>query len=68
MSDIALTIDGKSVCASLGMTILDAARTVGIRIPTLCWHEDLGKPSVCRGVCGGNRGARTLCSQPALIL
>ncbi|MDD2201594.1 MAG: NADH-dependent [FeFe] hydrogenase, group A6 [Firmicutes bacterium] len=67
MSDIALTIDGKSVCASLGMTILDAARTVGIRIPTLCWHEDLGKPSVCRVCVVEIEGQNTLqpaCSYP----
>ena len=66
MSDVALTIDGKSVCASPGMTILEAARTVGIKIPTLCWHEDLGQPSVCR-VCVVEIGAehlRQTCSYP----
>ncbi len=34
-----LTIDGKSVNAPEGSTILEAAREVGIHIPTLCWLE-----------------------------
>ena len=67
MSDVALTIDGKSVCASPGMTILEAARTVGIKIPTLCWHADLGQPSVCRVCVVEIEGQNTLqpaCSYP----
>ncbi|HQD79535.1 MAG: NADH-dependent [FeFe] hydrogenase, group A6 [Bacillota bacterium] len=67
MSDITLTIDGKSVCASPEMTILEAARTVGIKIPTLCWHEDLGSPSVCRVCVVEIEGQNTLqpaCSYP----
>ncbi|HOL52396.1 MAG TPA: NADH-dependent [FeFe] hydrogenase, group A6 [Bacillota bacterium] len=67
MSDITLTIDGKSVCASPEMTILEAARTVGIKIATLCWHEDLGSPSVCRVCVVEIEGQNTLqpaCSYP----
>ncbi len=33
---VTLTIDGRSVSADDGTTILDAARSIGIRIPTLC--------------------------------
>ena len=33
---VILTIDGRSVSVDDGTTILDAARSVGIRIPTLC--------------------------------
>lgn len=48
MSDIVLQIDGKEVVASEGMTILEAAKTVGISIPTLCHHEKLDPYGACR--------------------
>ena len=41
MSKILLKIDGKEVEAKEGMTILEAARSVGTFIPTLCHHEEL---------------------------
>jgi NADH dehydrogenase/NADH:ubiquinone oxidoreductase subunit G len=34
---ITLTIDGRDVQVPSGTTILEAARTLGISIPTLCW-------------------------------
>lgn len=34
-----LTIDGRNVEAAEGMTILAAAKTAGIEIPTLCYLE-----------------------------
>lgn len=48
MSDILLNIDGKEVRAQEGMTILEAAQTVGISIPTLCHHEKLEPYGACR--------------------
>ncbi len=48
MSDIILTIDGKEVSAGEGSTILEAARSVGIKIPTLCNHEKLEPYGGCR--------------------
>lgn len=50
---IKLTIDGKAVEVAKGMTILDAAKQVGIDIPTLCHMEmkDMcieNKPAGCR--------------------
>src|SRR6266568_4219423 len=48
MSEIHLQIDGKEVVASEGMTILDAAKTVGIVIPPLCHHERLEPYAGCR--------------------
>jgi len=67
MSDITLTIDGRTVHAAPGTTILEAARSIGIKIPTLCWHEDLGAPSACR-VCVveivGSRILQPACSYP----
>jgi len=48
MSDIFLQIDGRQVKASEGMTILEAARSAGIFIPTLCHHEKLEPYGACR--------------------
>ena len=36
-----LTIDGRNVEAAEGMSILQAAKTVGIEIPTLCYLEGI---------------------------
>ncbi|SEM51438.1 4Fe-4S dicluster domain-containing protein [Syntrophus gentianae] len=48
MSEILLQIDGKEVKAQEGMTILEAARSAGIFIPTLCYHEELEPFGGCR--------------------
>jgi NADH dehydrogenase/NADH:ubiquinone oxidoreductase subunit G len=48
MSDILLTIDGKEVKAKEGMTVLEAAQSVGITIPTLCYHPKLEPFGGCR--------------------
>jgi NADH-quinone oxidoreductase subunit G/[NiFe] hydrogenase diaphorase moiety small subunit len=45
---VSVTIDGKDHKVPLGTTILDAARQLGIRIPTLCHHPDLCVAGVCR--------------------
>jgi NADH dehydrogenase/NADH:ubiquinone oxidoreductase subunit G len=48
MSDIHLHIDGKEVQVKEGMTVLQAAQSVGITIPTLCHHEILESYGACR--------------------
>lgn len=48
MSKILLNIDGRDVEAREGMTILEAARSAGIGIPTLCHHEKLEPYGACR--------------------
>lgn len=48
MSEINLQIDGKEVVATEGMTILEAAASVGIAIPTLCHFEKLEPYGGCR--------------------
>ena len=48
MSDISMQIDGKAVVAKEGMTILEAAQSVGVTIPTLCHHEKLAPYGACR--------------------
>ena len=48
MSEITLNIDGKDVKAKEGTTLLEAAKTAGITIPTLCYHEKLEPFGGCR--------------------
>jgi len=48
MSEILLQIDGKEVKAREEMTILEAAQSAGIYIPTLCHHEQLEPYGACR--------------------
>jgi bidirectional [NiFe] hydrogenase diaphorase subunit len=48
MSQILLQIDGKEAGAREGMTILEAAQSVGISIPTLCHNEKLEPYGGCR--------------------
>ena len=43
-----VTIDGIQVQAKEGSTILEAARSVGIEIPTLCYLKDLTPEASCR--------------------
>lgn len=65
MHTITLTIDSQQVKASPGMTVLEAARSAGIYIPTLCHHPDLTPTGSCR-LClveiDGFRGHTTACT------
>jgi len=45
---VTLTIDGKEVTVPQGTTILEAARSVDIKIPTLCYHDRLNPIGSCR--------------------
>lgn len=48
MSKILVIIDGREVEASAGMTVLEAAKEVGVVIPTLCHYEKLEPYGGCR--------------------
>ncbi len=48
MSEITLKINGKKVKAEEGMTVLEAAKSVDIEIPTLCYREELKPYGACR--------------------
>ncbi|UCC60496.1 MAG: FAD-dependent oxidoreductase [Dehalococcoidia bacterium] len=48
MSTINLEINGKPVSVNEGITVLEAARDAGIKIPTLCYHEALSPYGGCR--------------------
>ena len=64
---VSLTIDGKSVQVEVGTTILEAAATVGIKIPTLCWLQKVSPTGACR-VCAvevaGVERTMTACNTP----
>ena len=55
-----LTIDGKAVCVPEGTTVLEAAKTVNINIPTLCYLKDINKIGACRVCIVEIKGARAL--------
>ena len=61
-----ITIDGKEAKVEKGLSILEAARTVGIDIPTLCFLKDINEVGDCR-IClvqvEGRRGFATSCIQ-----
>ncbi|MBU0743802.1 MAG: [FeFe] hydrogenase, group A [Gammaproteobacteria bacterium] len=60
MADIKVTIDGLEVSVPEGTTILKAAEKAGIKIPTLCHHNDLCASGSCRICVVEVEGARTL--------
>ncbi len=48
MSEILIQIDGKEIKTREGMTVLEAAHSAGVSIPTLCHHEKLDPFGGCR--------------------
>ncbi len=49
MSDlITLTIDGKAVKAAPGTLLINAAKQVGIEIPSFCYYDGLSLQAACR--------------------
>jgi len=66
--NISLTINGLSVAAPPGSTILEAAQRAGIYIPTLCHCPELTPAAVCR-IClvriEGKRKLHPACKTPA---
>ncbi len=69
MQMITLTIDGKTAKVKPGATILDAANSVGVRIPTLCHDNKLHPFGACR-IClvevqGTPRKFTPSCTTPA---
>ncbi len=64
---VSVKIDDIELKVPFGTTILEAAKSVGIRIPTLCYHEDLCLAGVCR-ICvvevSKQRTLQTACTFP----
>ena len=64
---ITVNIDGHDLKVPMGTTVLEAAKQIGVRIPTLCHHPDLCVAGVCR-VCvvevEGQRALQAACAFP----
>jgi predicted molibdopterin-dependent oxidoreductase YjgC len=63
-----VTIDGQPVRVAEGSTLLDACRSAGVEVPTLCHAVNLAPVNVCRICVVELEGARTLipsCSRKA---
>ncbi len=45
---VTLTIDGRAVTVPKHYTVLEAAQSLGIDIPTFCWHPKLKPVGACR--------------------
>lgn len=64
-----LTIDGQSVRVRVGTTILEAADTIGIKIPTLCYMGKMNDIAACRMCVVEVEGAERLvasCNTPVV--
>ena len=57
---VELSIDGAPVSVPAGSTILEAARSVGVDTPTLCYLENLTPVNVCRVCVVEVTGSRVL--------
>ncbi len=64
-----LWIDGREVRAAKGANLLEAARSIGVEIPSLCYLKGINEAGVCR-VClvevdtGGRRSLQASCVYP----
>jgi len=66
MEFVSLTINGQTVRVPPGATILEAAQTIGVEIPAICYHPNLTANAVCRLCTVEVVGARVL--QPACVV
>jgi len=65
---VRLAIDGRTVTARQGQTVLEVARERGAYVPSLCYHPKVGQAALCR-VCvaevDGMNGLQTTCTLSA---
>ena len=55
-----LKINGIDACVPAGTTILEAAKSVGINIPTLCYMKEINEIGACRICVVEVKGARSM--------
>ncbi len=60
MEMVNLKINGQDVCVPAGTTVLEAARSAGIEIPTLCYLKDVSQTGSCRMCLVEIKGGRAL--------
>ncbi|MTI49806.1 MAG: 4Fe-4S dicluster domain-containing protein [Firmicutes bacterium] len=66
MNKVTITIDNQQIQVPENSTVLEAARELGIDIPTLCFLKDTNEVAACRMCVVQVEGARTL--QTACVL
>ncbi len=67
MSDtVTLTIDDQTATVPNGMTILKAAKSIGLDVPTVCYHDHTTSNALCRVCVVDVEGQRLL--QPGCIV
>ena len=52
MTKVNITINGQQLEVDASMTILEAAESAGIEIPTFCHDPELTRVGACRIPCG----------------
>ncbi|MDD6467187.1 MAG: NADH-dependent [FeFe] hydrogenase, group A6 [Erysipelotrichaceae bacterium] len=62
METVNIKINGRDYVVEKGITILEAARRVGVKIPTLCYLKDFTGTGACRVCMVEVKGARSLCA------
>lgn len=60
MKNVKITINNREMEVPAGTTVLEAAQTAGIDIPTLCFLKDINEVGACRVCVVEVEGARTL--------
>ncbi|HMM22830.1 MAG TPA: NADH-dependent [FeFe] hydrogenase, group A6 [Selenomonadales bacterium] len=60
MEMVNITIDGKKIQVPKTATVLEAAQSAGITVPTLCYHPELRPEGACRVCMVEVEGARSL--------
>ncbi|MBF0407981.1 MAG: iron hydrogenase small subunit [Candidatus Riflebacteria bacterium] len=64
---VKISLDDQEIDVPFGTTILQAAKQLNVKIPTLCYHEDLCVAGVCR-ICvveiDGQRNLQASCAYP----
>lgn len=60
MNNVTISINGNSYEVPSDLTVLEAARNVGIDIPTLCFLKDINEVGACRVCVVEVEGARSL--------
>ena len=57
---VKITIDGREYNVPKDSTVLEAAKSVGVKIPTLCYHPELRLEGACRVCVVEVKGGRSL--------
>lgn len=60
LTEVTVSINGSTINVAPGTTILEAARSADIEIPTLCWASNLTPANACRLCVVEMEGSRTL--------